>query len=85
MSKARYTKEGLLIPADQLKQIGKDFRAQKNKGILIIESKEHETIRKQLSRMVKKLCNTAQEVGAIDQQAVDSLVDEIRRARAGHC
>jgi len=85
MSKTRYTKEGLLIPTDQLKQIGKDFRIQKNKGVLIIESKERETARKKLSRMVKKLRNTAQEVGVIDQQAVDSLVDEIRQARAGHC
>ena len=85
MNKVRYTKDGLLIPADQLKQMGKDFSIQQNKGVLIIESKEHETIRKQLGRMVKKLRNATQEIGPVDQQTIDNIVDEIRQVRAGHC
>lgn len=85
MSKARYTKNGLLIPADQLKQMGKDFRIQQNKGVLIIESKEHETARKHLGRLIKKLRNATQEIGSMDQQAIDNLVDEVRQIRAGHC
>lgn len=85
MSKARYTEEGLLIPVDQLKQMGKDFSIQQNKGVLIIESKEHETARKLLGRLVKKLRNATQEIGPLDQHDIDSLVNEVRQVRAGHC
>ncbi len=85
MSKARYTKNGLLIPTDQLKQMGKDFRIQKNKGVLIIESKEHEAARKRLSRLIKQLRNAAQEIGPMNQQDIDNLVNEVREVRAGHC
>ncbi len=84
MSEARYTKNGLLIPKNWLKNMGEEIRVQRGKGILIIESKPREAARKQLVRMVKKLRLASQELGIIRQDEIDTLVGEVRKVRASH-
>lgn len=84
MGEVRYTKDGLLIPTEQTKTLGKDVRVQEANGVLIIESKQHETARKQLAGMVKRLRQSAQDTGPIDSADSDALVDEVREMRAGH-
>ncbi len=84
MSGARYTKNGLLIPAAWLKKLGQDVRVQRGDGVVIIESKQRETARKRLARLVKKLRQASQELGSIRQAEIDALVDDVRQGRAGH-
>lgn len=84
MGEVRYTKDGLLIPTEQTKTLGKDVRVQEANGVLIIESKQHETARKQLAGMIKRLRQSVQAAGPIDSADIDALVDEVREMRAGH-
>lgn len=84
MGEVRYTKDGLLIPIDRTKTLGKDVRVQEADGVLIIESKQHETARKQLAGMVQRLRQSARDTGLLDPTDIDTLVDEVREMRAGH-
>ena len=84
MSGARYTKNGLLIPAAWLKKLGQDVRVQRGDGVVIIESKQRETARKRLVRLVKKLRQAGEELGPLRQAEIDALVDDVRQGRAGH-
>ncbi|OGI48559.1 MAG: hypothetical protein A2151_01630 [Candidatus Muproteobacteria bacterium RBG_16_65_34] len=59
MGDARYTKDGLLIPTKWLKGFGAKVRVQRGVNVLIIESEERETARKQLGRMIRALRGSA--------------------------
>ena len=63
MSGARYTKDGLLIPAGWLKGLGRDVRIQRGSHVVIIESKQRQSARRRLTQLVKKLRQASQEAG----------------------
>jgi len=82
MSKARLTKNGLLIPADWLKKIGDEVHVRRSRNTVLIESKARETARKQLTAMVRKLRKAGGEMGVLDNEIVSALVREVRADRA---
>lgn len=82
MSKARLTKNGLLIPADWLEKIGDEVHVRRSGNTVLIESKARESARKRLATMVRKLRKAGAELGKLDDEAVNALVREIRADRA---
>jgi hypothetical protein len=83
MGDARYTKRGFLIPTKWLKGFGAKVRVQRGANVLIIESEERETARKQLGRMVRALRGSAAKLGAPTLSEIEKLVTEVRKTRAG--
>jgi hypothetical protein len=83
MSGARYTKNGLLIPAEWLKKMGDDINVQRSGDVVIIESKQRLAARKRLGKLVRDLRRAARELGPLEDKKVSALVDKVRQARAG--
>ena len=83
MGDARYTKRGFLIPTKWLKGFGAKVRVQRGANVLIIESEERETARKQLGRMVRALRGSAAKLGVPTPAEIEKIVSEVRKARAG--
>lgn len=84
MSNARYTRNGLLIPATWLKRLGRDVRIQRGANVVLIESVERRTARRRFAQLVKKLRRAGAEFGALDSDQIQHLVDDVRQSRAGH-
>jgi len=84
MSKARYTKNGFLIPNDWLKGWDDDVRVQRGKGVLIIESKKHASARRKLAKMIKELRATSKKLAPLTENDINEIVNEVRQARAGY-
>lgn len=84
MSEARYTKNGLLIPANWLKPMGSKVRVRRSGNVLIIESQEREAARKRLARIVKSLRKAGRKIGVLTTNEIDTLVKDVRKARAGY-
>lgn len=82
MSKARLTKNGLLIPADWLGKIGDEVHVSRSKNVVVIESSARENARKNLIAMVRKLRKASSQVGTLDTETMNALVDEVRADRA---
>lgn len=83
MNEARYTKDGLLIPTSWLKKLGGKIRIKRGRNVLIIESEQRESARKELSRLVKKVRQAGRALGAPTEAEVEEVVREARKARAG--
>jgi hypothetical protein len=83
MSDARYTKNGLLIPAAWLKKLGQDVRVQRGVNVVLIESAQRHAARRRLAQMVKKLRRAGSKLGSLDSEQAQRLVDETRHSRAG--
>lgn len=84
MSSAQNTKDGLLIPAEWLKNMGDEINVQRTGSVVIIESKQRLAARKRLGKIVRSLRLAAREAGALQEDEIAVLVDEVRRARAGY-
>ena len=84
MSSARYTKNGLLIPAEWLKKLGRDVRVQRGGNVVIIESKQRQAARRRMAQLVKKLRKAGDDAGGIRQEELEAIVDEVRQARADY-
>lgn len=80
---ARYTKEGLVIPAKLLKGFGRKVRVRRSANVLIVESEERETARKELGRMVRALRGSAAKLRPPAASEIRKLVKEVRKTRAG--
>ena len=84
MSKARQTKQGLLIPSSMLKGIQAPVSVRRGGKVLIVESKAREAARRRMTRMVKKLRAASTDGERITAGAIADEVETVRRSRAGH-
>jgi hypothetical protein len=84
MSNARKTRNGLLIPAKWLKGLGDKPSVQRSTGVVLIESGERRLARRRLAQMVRKLRKAGTELGNIQPADLAAIVNEVRKARAGH-
>lgn len=84
MYKLHATEQGLLIPSDYLVGLPRDVVLRRVKDMLIIETEPHAQARERLLEMQQCLHTATDTLGALDEDEIRELVDDVRNQHACH-